>query len=106
MAGSALSKSSTEQFDLDEMLRALVEGRGDWVYSVTRPFADAGLAKAQLMMGILHQTGLGVEQDGAAAMRFYRKAKRTAGLDEPGYAFIARARWRRRGQSLSTTLLL
>ena len=76
MAGSALDKSSTEQFDLDEMLRALVQGQGDWVYSVTRPFADAGLAKAQLMMGILHQTGLGVDQDGAEAVRFYREAAR------------------------------
>ncbi len=61
-------------FDLDYMMESLVQGRGDWVYEKTWPAAEAGLAKAQLMMGILYQLGIGVEQNGQEAVRFYRAA--------------------------------
>lgn len=74
MPGAALYSPVDQPFDLDQMLHALVEGRGDWVYSETRPHADAGIAKAQLLMGILHQVGLGTGQNGEEAVRFYRKA--------------------------------
>lgn len=76
MPGPALNLSNTQAFDLDEMLHALVEGRGEWVRAVTGPYADAGVAKAQLVMGILYQVGLGVEQNGDQAVRFYREAAR------------------------------
>ncbi len=61
-------------FNLERMLQGLIEGRGEWVYSTTKPFADAGVAKAQLVMGILYQVGIGVEQNGHKALRFYRAA--------------------------------
>ena len=75
MPGPALDSSPhRDAFNLDEMLQALVEGRGEWVSTVTRPYAEAGVAKAQLVMGILYQVGLGVAQDCDSAIRFYREA--------------------------------
>ncbi|HEX4167724.1 MAG TPA: hypothetical protein VHZ55_19850 [Bryobacteraceae bacterium] len=62
------------QYDLDAMMEALVQGRGEWVHENTRPAAEAGAAKAQLMMGILFQIGAGVERDGREAVKFYRLA--------------------------------
>ena len=61
-------------YDLDFMMEALVQGKGEWVHAETRPLAEAGLLKAQLMMGILSQLGIGVVQDGLAALKWYRLA--------------------------------
>lgn len=61
-------------YDLDSMMEALVQGNGDWVHEKTRPLAEAGVLKAQLMMGILYQLGIGVAQDGAEALKWYRSA--------------------------------
>jgi TPR repeat protein len=61
-------------YDLDSMMEALVQGKGEWVHEQTRPLAEAGLLKAQLMMGILHQLGIGVAQDGGEAVKWYRWA--------------------------------
>lgn len=61
-------------YDLDFMMEALVQGKGAWVYATTRPIAEAGLLKAQLMMGILYQLGIGVAQDGLEAAKWYRLA--------------------------------
>jgi TPR repeat protein len=61
-------------YDLDGMIEALVQGRGEWVYGKTLPLAEAGFLKAQLMMGILYQLGIGVAQDGMQAVRWYRLA--------------------------------
>jgi uncharacterized protein len=55
-------------------MEALVQGEGEWVHGETRPFAEAGLLKAQLMMGILYQLGIGVAQDGLTALKWYRLA--------------------------------
>lgn len=74
MASQTSDAEHPGDFDLDRMLEALLQGKGEWVYSVTLPFAEAGIAKAQLVMGILHQVGLGVRQDGARALQFYRAA--------------------------------
>lgn len=74
MTGSVPSRNDSDSFDLDEMLHALVDGRGEWVYRRTLPYAKAGLGKALLVMGILYQVGLGVEQDGAQAVRYYHEA--------------------------------
>ncbi len=61
-------------YDLDSMMEALIQGKGSWVYEKTRPLAESGLMKAQLMMGILHQIGAGVEQSGPEAVKYYRLA--------------------------------
>jgi TPR repeat protein len=61
-------------YDLDSMTEALVQGKGEWVHERTRPLAEAGILKAQLMMGILYQLGIGVAQDGAEAVKWYRLA--------------------------------
>lgn len=61
-------------YDLDSMMEALVRGQGEWVHEQTRPLAEAGLLKAQLMMGILYQLGIGVAQDGPEALKWYRSA--------------------------------
>src|SRR3954449_7546116 len=53
---------SRATYDLDAMMEALVRGKGEWVYEQTRHLAEAGLLKAQLMMGILCQLGIGVAQ--------------------------------------------
>ena len=56
------------------MMEALIQGKGPWVFEQTRPLAESGAVKAQLMMGILHQIGAGVEQSGLEAIRYYRLA--------------------------------
>jgi hypothetical protein len=56
------------------MMQALVQGKGDWVYRETRPWAENGHVKARLAMGILYQLGIGVPQDGLEAVRWYRLA--------------------------------
>jgi TPR repeat protein len=61
-------------YDLDAMMEALVQGKGEWVHEQTRHLAEAGLLKAQLMMGILCQLGIGVAQDGPGALKWYRSA--------------------------------
>jgi TPR repeat protein len=61
-------------YDLDSMMEALVQGKGGWVHEQTLPLAEAGFLKAQLMMGILYQLGIGVRQDGEAAVKWYRSA--------------------------------
>ena len=74
MSAGNLDGKPPAGFDLERMLHGLVEGRGEWVYEKTKPFADAGVAKAQLVMGILYQVGIGVEQDGHKALSFYGAA--------------------------------
>ena len=61
-------------YDLDRMMEALVQGHGPWVHAQTRPLAEAGLAQAQLVMGILYQLGIGVAQDGSRAVYWYTLA--------------------------------
>jgi TPR repeat protein len=67
-------------YDLEHMIEALVQGRGDWVYKITLPLAEAGLADAQVMMGVLRQLGISVPQDAAQSIEWYRKA---AAQDHP-----------------------
>ena len=61
-------------YDLDFMMEALVQGKGAWVHAETLPLANAGFLKAQLMMGILYQLGIGVRQNGQEALKWYRLA--------------------------------
>ena len=65
---------SRATYDLNSMMEALVQGKGEWVHGETRPLAEAGILKAQLMMGILYQLGIGVAQDGSQAVKWYRLA--------------------------------
>jgi TPR repeat protein len=67
-------------YDAQAMIQALLGGEQDWVYRMTLPFAEAGLADAQVMMGVLCEAGLGVPRSGAAAMDWYGKA---AAQDHP-----------------------
>jgi len=66
--------SPSATYDLDFMMEALVQGKGEWVRTETLPLAEAGFLKAQLMMGILYQLGIGVRQDGQEALKWYRLA--------------------------------
>lgn len=67
-------------YDAQAMIQALLGGEQDWVYHMTLPFAEAGLADAQVMMGVLCEAGLGVSRSGTAAVDWYRKA---AAQDHP-----------------------
>ncbi len=71
---AASTAGSGSTYDLDLMMEALVQGHGPWVYAQTRPLAEAGLAQAQLVMGILYQLGIGVAQDGSRAVDWYTLA--------------------------------
>src|SRR5882757_3156555 len=73
-AATMMVEVSRATYDLDSMMEALVQGNGEWVHEQTRPLAEAGLLKAQLMMGILYQLGIGVAQDGPEALKWYRSA--------------------------------
>jgi Sel1 repeat len=50
--------------------------RGDYITAlrILRPLADQGDAQAQYNLGVLYDNGLGVPQDDAEAMKWYRKA--------------------------------
>ena len=61
-------------FEMERMMEAVVQGKGEWVLANTRSFAEAGVAKAQIVMGILCQAGIATPQDGAAALRWYKSA--------------------------------
>jgi TPR repeat protein len=67
-------------YDPQGMIQALLGGDQEWVYSTTLPFAEAGLADAQVMMGVLCEAGLGAPRSGVAALDWYRKA---AAQDHP-----------------------
>lgn len=56
------------------MMQALVQGKGDWVHTKTRVLAEGGHPKAQLVMGILCQLGIGTAQNGREAIKWYRLA--------------------------------
>ncbi len=68
------TSSPDPPFDLDGLMDALLQGRGQWVYQMARPAAEAGLVKAQLLLGIQFQIGAGVTQDGQQAVHYYRLA--------------------------------
>ena len=50
--------------------------RGDYTQAARlfRPFADQGLASAQLNLGMMYAKGLGVPQDYQTALKWYRRA--------------------------------
>lgn len=51
-----------------------VEGRYDEAAAAALPLAEAGVARAQLLMGFFHENGLGVPADPAQAVAWYEKA--------------------------------
>lgn len=60
--------------DYDEVTRArnlLVSGAHDAAIAILAPAAEAGDPRAQNLIGAAHEHGLGVAQDGQAAIRFY-----------------------------------
>lgn len=61
-------------YDVDSMTESLLKGQGDWVYQVTLPFAEGGFSDAQVMMGVLYETGIGVPRNGQQAVSWYRRA--------------------------------
>lgn len=63
--------------DYDALSRArdlLLSGAHDEAIAILAPAAEAGNARARNLMGAAHEHGLGVPQDGEAALRFYEAA--------------------------------
>jgi TPR repeat protein len=69
-----------ETYDSKAMIQCLLRGERDIVYRTARRFAEAGVADAQVMMGVLYETGIGVPKSGVSAIEWYRKA---AAQDHP-----------------------
>src|SRR6516164_1217929 len=51
-------------------------GNGDYTTALRllRPFAEQGLAKAQIVVGVMYARGQGVAQNYGEAMKWYRRA--------------------------------
>src|SRR6516164_5500291 len=51
-------------------------GKGDYATALLllRPLAEQGLAKAQILLGVMYARGQGVAQSSAEAMKWYRRA--------------------------------
>jgi TPR repeat protein len=62
------------------MIQLLLRGEKDVVYRSALKFAHAGVADAQVMIGVLYETGMGVPKSGISAIQWYRKA---AAQDHP-----------------------
>ena len=58
----------------DEVGAAIQRGDYATVVRELRPLAEQGDAKAQVHLGVMYETGLGVPQDYAEALGWYRKA--------------------------------
>jgi TPR repeat protein len=69
-----------ETYDSKAMIQSLLRGEKDVVYRTALRFAEAGVADAQVMMGVLCETGISVPKSGLRALDWYHKA---AAQDHP-----------------------
>jgi TPR repeat protein len=63
-----------ETYDAEGMIEALLRGERELVLRTARKFAEQGVADAQVMMGVLYETGLGVPKNIEEAIAWYQKA--------------------------------
>jgi TPR repeat protein len=68
------TEASAVPYDPAAMIQALLRGEKELVHRITLPFANQGVADAQVMMGVLCEAGLAVPRNGIAAVDWYRKA--------------------------------
>ena len=76
LAGLLLLGTVPVLADFDEAVRAAHRGEYGWAESEFRRLADAGDARGQNGLGVLYLRGTGVEQNIAAAVRWFRLAAR------------------------------
>jgi TPR repeat protein len=74
MSCEAAVEACEEIYDSKAMIQSLLRGEKDVVRRTALKFAEAGVADAQVMMGVLYETGMGVPKSGATAIKWYRKA--------------------------------
>lgn len=67
-----MEESSTYGSDL--VLAAFERHEFEWILYYSLPFATAGDPHAACMLGVLYQTGNGVEQDAHAAEMWFKRA--------------------------------
>ena len=65
---------STPQYDCDGVLNAFEEKRYAWIVEYVTPFAQQDLPEAQCMLGVLFQTGLGVDVNAELAEHWFIQA--------------------------------
>jgi TPR repeat protein len=80
MSCEAAVEATEQTYDSKAMIQSLLRGEKDVVYRKALKFAEAGVADAQVMLGVLFETGMGVPKSGVTAINWYRKA---AAQDHP-----------------------
>ena len=80
MSCEAAVEATEQIYDSKAMIQSLLRGEKEVVYCTALKFANAGVADAQVMMGVLYETGMGVPKSGVSAINWYRKA---AAQDHP-----------------------
>ena len=76
VTASSASQAQDDPFAAFNCERAYDEARSSTAVEACKPLADAGLADAQAIMGVLYQNGQGVAQDYTQAALWYDRAAR------------------------------
>ena len=76
LAATAAARAEVDPFEAFRCERAFDEARFAKADKICRPLAEAGLADAQAIMGLLYQDGRGVTRDYTEAALWYDRAAR------------------------------